>query len=201
MKNISWITRILDRLFPHPKIPLHHNNTYTLLIATVLSAQTTDDRVNHVTKTLFKQANTPQQMVQLGVEAIKRMIHSLGLAPTKARNIYALSKILIEKFRGKVPKTFSELESLPGVGHKTASVVMMNAFNIPAFPVDTHIMRLAKRWKLSNGKTPAQVEKDLKKIFSQRTWKKRHLQMIFFGRKYCPARGHIKKNCPICSNL
>jgi endonuclease III len=192
------IQKILNELFPTTPIPLKHENTYTFLIAVLLSAQCTDERVNSVTPKLFAKANTPQMMVKVLVEDIEQIIKSLGLAPRKAKAIYGLSKILIESFDGEVPQTFEELESLPGVGHKTASVVMSQAFGKAAFPVDTHIHRCAKRWKLSNGKNVEQTEKDLKKLFNKDCWGKLHLQIIFFARLYCPARQHSSSDCPIC---
>lgn len=194
------IGKILDRFFPSPQVPLKHNNPYTLLIAVLLSARSTDAKVNEITPLLFKEAKTPKQMAELPLQTIQSIIKPIGLSPQKAKAIKALSKILIEKYQGKVPKTLEELESLPGVGHKTASVVLAQAFHIPAFPVDTHIFRCAHRWKLSTGKTVAKVEEDLKKLFPKSTWIKRHLQIILFARKYCPAHGH-KEKCPICKEL
>lgn len=192
------VRAILDKYIPHPEIPLYHSSPYTLLIAVLLSAQTTDDRVNQVTPALFKKANTPQKMVKLTVPEILSYIRTCGLAPTKAKNIHRLSEILIEKYKGKVPDTFEELEELPGVGHKTASVVMVQAFNKPAFPVDTHVFRSAHRWGLSKGKTVEAVEADLKKQFPESSWSKVSLQMILFARKYCPARLHDSSSCPMC---
>lgn len=197
MKKAKQIQAILDYYFPDPQPPLQHTDPYTLLIAVVLSARNTDAKVNQITPHLFKKAKTPQEMVQLTVEEIRDIIKPCGLSPTKAKNIWKLSEILIKKYKGKVPKSFKALESLPGVGHKTASVVMAQAFNVPAFPVDTHILRCAKRWGLSRGKTPEQVEKDLKKLFPRKSWIKVHLQIIYYARKFCPARGkHIE--CQIC---
>jgi len=190
---------ILDKLFPHPTIPLKHEDAYTLLIAVLLSAQCTDERVNKITPKLFAKANTPQQMIQLEPKEIEAIIRPCGLAPTKSRAIWKLSQDLIEHHKGKVPKTFESLEKLPGVGHKTASVVMAQAFQKPAFPVDTHIHRCAHRWGLSSGKTVVQTEKDLKRLFPENQWIKIHLQIIYFARKYCPARAHHKEQCPICS--
>lgn len=192
------IKRILSDLYPEPAIPLLHRDSYTLLIAVLLSAQCTDARVNRVTPVLFERASTPEEMVKLSVEEIEEMIHSCGLAPRKAKAIWELSQILIEKYEGKVPESFDALESLPGVGHKTASVVMSQAFHHAAFPVDTHIHRLAKRWGLSSGKSVEQTEKDLKKLFDEEDWKALHLQMIYFGREFCPARKHDPSVCPIC---
>jgi endonuclease III len=193
------IQRILDELFPETPIPLQHEDAYTLLIAVLLSAQCTDERVNQVTPALFAKADNAGDMANVPVEEIKEIIRPCGLSPAKSKAISALSKILTEKYNGEVPRTFEELEALPGVGHKTASVVMSQAFGFPAFPVDTHIHRLATRWGLSSGKNVEQTEKDLKRIFPEASWNKLHLQIIFFGRKYCPARGHDALRCPICS--
>ena len=197
--KIRFIGEKLDELFPNPPIPLDYSSAYTMLVAVVLSAQCTDIRVNQVTKVLFKAAKTPAAMVKLGIERIAEIIKPCGFFNTKSVNIYNLSKELVEKFGGKVPQTFEELESLPGVGHKTASVVMSHIFKIPAFPVDTHIHRLAMRWGLSDGSSVEQTEKDLKKVFPESEWEKRHLQIIYFGRTYCKARGHKPEECPICS--
>ena len=193
------IAAILDALFPETPIPLQHDDPYTLLIAVLLSAQCTDERVNIITPILFARAHTPQDMVQLSVEEIKEIIKPCGLSPAKSKAIWELSRILLEKHKGQVPQTFEELEALPGVGHKTASVVMSQGFGFPAFPVDTHIHRLAARWGLSTGKSVEQTERDLKALFPKSSWNKLHLQIIFFGRAYCPARGHDKEKCPICS--
>ncbi len=195
------VQKILNHYFPNPKISLKHKSAYTLLIATLLSAQSTDKKVNETSPLLFKKASTAKKMIKLKISEIEKIIKSIGLSKNKAKAIYNLSKILVEKYKSKVPKTFEELESLPGVGHKTASVVMSQAFNIPAFPVDTHIHRCAKRWELSNGKNVKQTEEDLKKLFPKKSWNKLHLQLIYFARKYCTARGHIKKRCPICSKI
>jgi endonuclease-3 len=195
------IGEILDRLYPQPPIPLKHRDPFTLLIAVLLSAQTTDAQVNKVTPALFARASTPQQMAKLSEEEILSLIRSCGLAPSKARNIKRLAQTLVDDYGGKVPRDIDELEKLPGVGHKTASVVMTQAFGEPAFPVDTHIHRLAQRWKLSNGKSVEQTEADLKKVFAREEWGKRHLQLIYFGREHCPARGHDIDNCPVCSIL
>ena len=192
------IHNILDRLYPDPPIPLEHKDPYTLLIAVLLSAQCTDARVNTVTPLLFKKADTPKKMVKLTVEEIEAIIRPCGLAPRKAIAIHALSQILQEKHAGQVPDTFADLESLPGVGHKTASVVMAQAFGHPAFPVDTHIHRCAKRWKLSNGKNVVKTEEDLKKLFPRESWIRLHLQIIYFAREHCPARQHNPDMCPIC---
>ena len=199
-EKAKFIQKILQKYFPHPEIPLHHTDPYTLLIAVVLSARNTDAKVNQITPHLFKLASTPQEMIQLTIPEIQKIIKPCGLSPTKAKNIWHLSKILVEKYHRKVPKTFEELEELPGVGHKTASVVMAQAFQFPAFPVDTHIYRCARRWGLSTGKTVEKVEADLKKLFPRQDWIKVHLQIIYFARKFCPARGkHI--SCPICKLL
>jgi endonuclease III len=201
MQKKEWakqIEEILNELFPHPEIPLTHKDPYTLLIAVLLSAQCTDLRVNLVTPQLFARADTPHKMIQLSPKEIEEMIRPCGLGPTKSRAIWNLSKKIIEEHQGKVPHTFESLEELPGVGHKTASVVMAQAFHQPAFPVDTHIHRCAKRWGLSKGKTVKASEQDLKRLFPKNTWIKIHLQIIYFARKYCPARGHKKEQCPIC---
>jgi endonuclease-3 len=192
------IAKILAELFPMPEVPLSHRDPYSLLIAVLLSAQCTDERVNQVTPKLFERAATPQHMSKLTVPQIRRIIHSCGLSPTKAKNIHALSRQLIERHAGRVPKTFEELEALPGVGHKTAGVVRVQGFGLPAFPVDTHIHRLAARWGLSSGRNVQQTEADLKKLFPQAEWPRLHLQIIYFGRAHCPARGHDLSQCPIC---
>jgi len=193
------IGQILDELFPSPAIPLQHRDPYTLLIAVLLSAQCTDVRVNSITPVLFAMASTPQQMELLSVEEIAAIIRPCGLTHTKAKAIQALSALLMKKYGGEVPRTFEELEELPGVGHKTASVVMAQAFHIAAFPVDTHIHRCAKRWLLSSGKTVVQTEKELKELFPKESWIRRHLQIIYFARAFCPAKGHNPSRCPICS--
>jgi endonuclease III len=198
-EKATAIQAILENLFPETPIPLNHKDTYTLLIAVLLSAQCTDERVNKITPILFAKADNPFAMSQLAVEEIKEIIKPCGLSPKKSQAISDLSKVLVEKYEGKVPQTFEELEALAGVGHKTASVVMSQGFGFPAFAVDTHIHRLAFRWGLSNGKNVEQTEKDLKAVFPIDTWNKVHLQIIFFGRKYCPARGHKAEHCPICS--
>ncbi|MBC8173157.1 MAG: endonuclease III [Chitinophagales bacterium] len=197
-EKVLFIRNKLNELFPSPAIPLKHADAYTLLIAVLLSAQCTDERVNRITPVLFKKADDPSRMILLDVKEIKEIIRPCGLSEVKANAIFKLSKILVEKYKGNVPATFEELEDLPGVGHKTSSVVMSQAFGIPAFPVDTHIHRLAKRWGLSSGKSVVQTERDLKRIFPAETWNTLHLQIIYFGRAYCPARGHIAGNCPIC---
>ena len=196
--NALEIANILEKLYPETLIPLNHKDTYTLLIAVLLSAQCTDERVNKITPILFAKADNPFDMVKLSVEEIKSIIRPCGLSPRKSKAIHELSKIIIEKHQGIVPNSFEYLEELPGVGHKTASVVMAQAFGIPAFPVDTHIHRLAYRWKLSNGKNVDQTEKDLKRLYPKELWNKLHLQIIFFGREYCPARSHKPETCPIC---
>jgi len=197
-KRAKIVQKILNKLFPHPAIPLKHTSPYTLLIAVLLSAQCTDARVNQVTPHLFSKARTPKAMIHLKIPEIAEIIRSCGLSNNKAKAIWHLSKQILEKHHGKVPQTFEELEDLPGVGHKTASVVMSHAFHKPAFPVDTHIHRCAKRWGLSNGKSVRQTEKDLKALFPENTWNKLHLQIIYYARKYCPARGHKIQECPIC---
>jgi len=193
------IARILDRLYPAAAIPLDHADPFTLLVAVVLSAQCTDERVNQVTPALFARASTPDAMAKLSVAEIERAIRSCGLAPAKAKAIRALSVILRDQHGGRVPADLDTLEALPGVGHKTASVVMVQAFGVPAFPVDTHIHRLAGRWGLSRARNVAMVERDLKALFPERDWGKVHLQIILFGRSWCPARGHDLRACPICS--
>ncbi|MEE3198654.1 MAG: endonuclease III [Planctomycetota bacterium] len=193
------IHSILDELYADPPIPLDHKDPYTLLVSVLLSAQTTDKRVNMVTPELFRRAPTPHRMVKLKVDEILGIIRTCGLAPGKARNIHALSEILLEEHSGQVPEDMEKLEALPGVGHKTAGVVMIQAFNQPAFPVDTHIHRLAARWGLSTGKNVEKTELDLKTVFPRESWAKLHLQIIYFGREHCPARGHDLSQCPICS--
>jgi endonuclease-3 len=198
-EKAAQIAHILDKLYPATPIPLHHADPYTLLVAVVLSAQCTDERVNKITPLLFDHAGSVFEMSQLPVEEIAAIIRPCGLSPAKSKAISNLSKIIIEKHQGMVPNTFEELEALPGVGHKTASVVMSQAFGYPAFPVDTHIHRLAYRWGLSNGKNVTQTEKDLKRLFLESSWNKLHLQIIYFGREHCPARSHDPHKCPICS--
>jgi len=189
----------LADLYPEVPVPLDHTDPFTLLVAVLLSAQTTDVRVNIVTPNLFARASTPEEMARLEVEEIRELIKTCGLAPQKAKAIRGLSEILIEQHHGDVPQTFEELEALPGVGHKTASVVMAQAFGVPAFPVDTHIHRLADRWGLSDGKSVEKTERDLKRVFPREGWNDLHLQIIYFGREYCPARSHDLSQCPICS--
>jgi endonuclease-3 len=200
-ERARFIAEVLEQLFPDPPIPLAHKDPYTLLIAVLLSAQCTDARVNQVTPRLFARADTPAKMVQLTQKEIGDIIHSCGFYTTKAKAIWQLSQDLLAHHKGKVPRSFAELEKLPGVGHKTASVVMAHAFDVPAFPVDTHIHRCAHRWGLSTGKNVERTEKDLKQLFPKEKWIKLHLQMIYFARAYCPARGHRKEKCPICSRL
>jgi endonuclease-3 len=193
------IGEILDRLYPMPEVPLRHRDPFTLLVAVVLSAQTTDVQVNRVTPALFRRAGTPRRLAALSESEILALIRSCGLAPGKARNLKRLAQALLEQHRGQVPSDFDALEQLPGVGHKTASVVMNQAFGIPAFAVDTHIHRLAARWGLSSGRNVEQTERDLKKLFPSDEWGRRHLQIIYFGREHCPARNHDFDACPICS--
>lgn len=198
-RKAAEIAKILDRLYPETPIPLQHADAYTLLVAVVLSAQCTDVRVNQITPLLFARADNPADMIKLSVEEIREIIMPCGLSPAKSKAIWGLSKLLVDKYDGQVPQSFEALEALPGVGHKTASVVMSQAFGVPAFPVDTHIHRLAARWGLSDGKNVEKTERDLKALFPENTWNKLHLQIIYFGREYCPARGHDKEKCPICS--
>jgi endonuclease-3 len=198
-EKVNDILRLLDQYVPEVPIPLHHKDAYTLLISVLLSAQCTDERVNKTTPHLFKRADNPFDMMKLSVDEIREIIKPCGLSPMKSKGIAGLSKILVEKYNGRVPDTLEELEALPGVGHKTASVVITQWFGKPAFPVDTHIHRLAYRWGLSSGKSVAQTEKDLKRLIPEKKWNKAHLQIIYFGRKYCPARGHDWMECPICS--
>jgi len=189
----------LDELYPEVPVPLDHRDPFTLLVAVLLSAQSTDKKVNEVTPALFDAGPTPAAMASLGVERIKQLIAQIGLTNQKAKSIQGLSEILVAEHDGQVPASFEALEALPGVGHKTASVVMAQAFDVPAFPVDTHIHRLAARWGLSKAKNVAQTERDLKKVFPKERWNKLHLQIIFFGREHCPARYHDLTQCPICS--
>jgi endonuclease-3 len=190
---------MLEEFYPVTPVPLDHQNDFQLLVAVLMSAQTTDVKVNQVTPALFDKAGTPEAMVKLSVETILNDIRQVGLAPTKAKNIHRLSELLVERHDGVVPQSFQHLENLPGVGHKTASVVMAQSFGVPAFPVDTHIHRLAARWGLSNDTNVERTERDLKALFPKKLWNKLHLQIIFFGREYCPARGHDLTQCPICS--
>ncbi len=188
-EKVQFIINILEKLYPETPIPLVHKDPYTLLIAVLLSAQSTDARVNIITPLLFAKADNPYDMIKLSVEEIKEIIKPVGLSPMKSKGIYGLSHILIDKHQGKVPQSFEDLEALPAVGHKTASVVMSQAFGVPAFPVDTHIHRLMYRWNLTNGKNVVQTEKDAKRLFPKELWNKLHLQIIYYGREYSPARG------------
>lgn len=198
-EKVEKISQILDSLYPQPDIPLRHADPYTLLVAVVLSAQTTDARVNMVTPALFERARTPAAMAELSVAEILGFIRTCGLSPAKAANIHRLSQILRDEHGGRVPASFEALEALPGVGHKTASVVMCQAFGVPAFPVDTHIHRLAYRWGLSDGSSVERTERDLKALWPESLWNKLHLQIIYFGRGHCPALRHAFESCPICS--
>lgn len=195
------MAKTLQALYPNPPIPLKHKDPYTLLIAVLLSAQCTDERVNQVTPSLFKKADTPKKMIKLDVDEIRAVIRPCGLSPRKSKAIHELSHIILDQHQGDVPKTFEDLEALPGVGHKTASVVMSQAFDYPAFPVDTHIHRLAQRWKLTNGKNVTQTEKDLKKLFPKELWNDLHLQIIYYGREHCKARNCFGLDCMICKDL
>jgi endonuclease III len=192
------IGNILAEFYPETPIPLNHEDAYTLLISVLLSAQCTDERVNKITPLLWARAKAPQEMVGLSIGEIEHIIRPCGLSPAKSKAIHRLSELLLERHQGEVPNDIAALEALPGVGHKTASVVMSQAFGVPAFPVDTHIHRLAWRWGLSNGKNVVQTERDLTSLYPPETWNKLHLRMIFFGREYCPARGHNPYECPIC---
>ena len=198
VRRSKIILKILNRIYPKTPIPLKHNNKFTLLISVLLSAQTTDVNVNNVTKNIYPKYNKPYHFVKLGRKKIENLIKSIGIFRVKAKSVYLLSKKLIEKHGGKVPKTFEDLEELPGVGHKTASVVMSQGFGYPAFPVDTHIHRLAQRWGLTNGKNVKKTEEDLKKLFPESSWNKLHLQIIFWGREYCQARECYGIECDIC---
>lgn len=200
-EKVEFVINTLEKIYPEVPIPLNHTDNYTLLVAVLLSAQCTDERVNQVTPSLFAQADNPYDMLKLSVEDIKSIIRPCGLSPMKSKGIYGLSKIIVEEFDGQVPNTFEDLEKLPGVGHKTASVVMSQGFGVPAFPVDTHIHRLMYRWTLSTGKNVVQTEKDAKRLFPEELWNKLHLQIIYFGREYCPARGHDPRACPICKEI
>jgi endonuclease-3 len=197
----AFVDRRLAELYPNPAIPLNHTDAFTLLVAVLLSAHTTDKAVNKATPELFALANTAEKMRQVSVAEIQRIIRPVGLSPTKAKAIAGLSRMLVEKHRGEVPRTFEELEELPGVGHKTASVVMSQAFGVPAFPVDTHIHRLAQRWKLTDGRSVVQTEEDLQKLFPREHWNLLHLRIIYYGREYCSARGCDGRGCEICQTL
>ena len=200
-EKAAFVVDQLEKHYPTVPIPLDHTDAYTLLIAVLLSAQCTDKRVNLITPILFAKANTPQQMVKLTVEEIKEIIRPCGLSPMKSKGIHGLSVMILEKHDGIVPDNFEDLEAFPAVGHKTASVVMSQAFGYPAFPVDTHIHRLIYRWGLSTGKNVVKTEADCKRLFPEDLWNKLHLQIIYFGREYCPARGHNVIECPICSMI
>jgi endonuclease-3 len=192
------ILKVLNKIYPTTPIPLDHTSNFTLLMSVLLSAQCTDLNVNNVTKSIYPKYNKPEHFVKLGRKRIEKLIKSIGLFRVKAKSIYLMSKLLLERYEGKVPKSFEELEKLPGVGHKTASVVMSQGFGVPAFAVDTHIHRLAQRWGLTNGKNVVQTEKDLKRIFPEKTWSKLHLQIIYYGREYCKARECYGLTCKIC---
>jgi endonuclease-3 len=198
-EKAARIAEMLEVLYPETPVPLDHVDAFTLLVAVALSAQTTDKKVNEVTPSLFAVAPDPLRMAALDVDAIRQLIREIGLAPTKAKNLKRMSELLLERHNGVVPQSFEALEALPGVGHKTASVVMAQSFGVPAFPVDTHIHRLGARWGLSDGKNVDKTERDLKKLFPEQLWNKLHLQIIFFGREYCQARYHDLTTCPICS--
>jgi endonuclease-3 len=200
-ERAALIDRRLAKLYPEPAIPLNHKDAFTLLIAVLLSAHTTDKSVNRATPELFALADTPEKMMRLPVEEIQRIIRPVGLSATKAKNISALARILVEQHGGQVPRTFEDLEALPGVGHKTASVVMTQAFGVPAFPVDTHIHRLAQRWGLTAGKNVEQTEADLKELFPRERWAKLHLQFIYYGREHCSARGCDGTVCGLCREV
>ena len=199
VQRSKTILKILNKYYPKTPIPLKHRNKFTLLVSVLLSAQTTDVNVNNVTKNIYPRYNKPEHFVKLGRKKIEKLIKSIGIFRMKAKSVYLLSKQLIEKHSGKVPRTFEELEKLPGVGHKTASVVISQGFGYPAFPVDTHIHRLAQRWGLSNGKNVVQTEKDLKRLFPKKSWNKLHLQIIYYGREYCKARECYGLTCKICT--
>ena len=200
-EKAAFVAKTLNKLYPQPAIPLDYVDPYTLLVAVVLSAQCTDKKVNEITPVLFAKARNPKQMAALEVEEIREIIKPCGLSPAKSKGIHGLSEIILEKHGGQVPNTFAELEALPSVGHKTASVVMSQAFGVPAFPVDTHIHRLARRWGLSTGKNVEQTEADLKRLFPEDTWNVLHLQIIYFGREYCTAQRHDPLKCPICTEI
>lgn len=199
--KVEFVITKLEELYPVIPIPLDHKDAYTLLVAVLLSAQCTDVRVNQVTPALWDLADNPFEMAKQAVEDIKAIIRPCGLSPQKSKAISVLSSMLVEKYNGEVPQSFEQLEELPGVGHKTASVVMSQAFGVPAFPVDTHIHRLMYRWNLTNGKNVVQTEKDAKRLFPEDLWNRLHLQIIFFGREYCPARSHKVETCPICQHI
>lgn len=197
-ERVAFVLQTLSEMYPNPPIPLDHKDDYTLLVAVLLSAQCTDERVNQITPKLWELADNPADMAQQSVEDIKAIIRPCGLSPQKSKAIHKLSNILMDEYEGKVPQSLEELEKLPGVGHKTAGVVMAQAYGVPAFPVDTHIHRLAQRWGLTNGKSVAQTEKDLKRLFPKDSWNDLHLQIIYYGREYCSARGCDGTKCLIC---
>jgi endonuclease-3 len=198
-QRVDFILNTLEQYYPETPIPLNHTDAYTLLVSVLLSAQCTDERVNQITPHLFAKANNPADMLKLSVEEIQEIIRPCGLSPMKSKGIYGLSKIIMEQHGGQVPASFEALEAMPAVGHKTASVVMSQAFGVPAFPVDTHIHRLAYRWRLSAARNVEETERDLKRLIPKEKWNKAHLQIIFMGREFCPARGHVIENCPVCS--
>ena len=200
-EKVDFVIETLEKLYPETPIPLDHKDSFTLLIAVLLSAQCTDERVNKITPHLFEAADNPYDMAKVPVDQIREIIKPCGLSPKKSKAISALSKILISKHNGQVPQNFEDLEELPGVGHKTASVVMSQAFRVPAFPVDTHIHRLMYRWNLTNGKNVDTTEKDAKRLFPKELWNKLHLQIIFYGREFCKARAHKTEECPICTAI
>lgn len=200
-ERAAYVLKRLEELYPNPPIPLDHKDPYTLLIAVLLSAQCTDERVNQITPKLFERADTPQAMVQVPEEDIRAIIRPCGLAPMKAKGIAGLSRMLVDQYEGQVPAEMAALETFPGVGHKTASVVMSQAFGVPAFAVDTHIHRLAQRWGLTDGKSVVQTERDLKRLFPESSWNALHLQIIFYGREHCSARGCDGTVCPMCRTL
>lgn len=200
-ERVQFILDTLEQYYPETPIPLNHTDAYTLLVSVLLSAQCTDERVNQITPLLFEKANNPADMLKLSVEEIQNIIRPCGLSPMKSKGIYGLSQMIMDLHNGEVPASFEALEAMPGVGHKTASVVMSQAFGVPAFPVDTHIHRLAYRWRLSAAKSVEETERDLKRLIPKDRWNKAHLQIIFMGREFCPARGHIIENCPVCSVL
>jgi endonuclease-3 len=200
-ERVEFVITTLEKLYPETPIPLDHKDAYTMLIAVLLSAQCTDKRVNQITPLLFAKADNPIKMIKLDVAEIENIIRPCGLSPAKSKAIHRLSELLLEKHHGQVPDNFEDLEALPGVGHKTASVIMSQIFNVPAFPVDTHIHRLMQRWKLTNGKNVEQTERDAKRLFPEALWNKLHLQIIFYGREYCPARGHDEVNCVVCRTI
>jgi endonuclease-3 len=200
-ERVQFILDTLEQYYPETPIPLNHTDAYTLLVSVLLSAQCTDERVNQITPHLFAKANNPTDMLKLSVEEIQDIIRPCGLSPMKSKGIYGLSQMIMELHNGEVPASFEALEAMPGVGHKTASVVMSQAFGVPAFPVDTHIHRLAYRWRLSAARSVEETERDLKRLIPEERWNKAHLQIIFMGREFCPARGHVIEKCPVCSVL